>query len=162
MNLPEQNNPSDEVREYVRAEEVLESESEVDKFKLSLTDQERKILEQIPQIGKKLIWERNERTFYAEFLPTIIGRQFDLPRNYGHAKYEIIGDQAAWKSERDAQKIYFHYASVPYSHSSSGNRNMGIVGITIDAFRGHHLRGVPPRAGAFTSEEDREKGVSPV
>jgi hypothetical protein len=100
---------SGEAKNYDEAEKKVDSDKGTDKFRLSMTEKEREILEKIPQVGKKLIWERSERTFYGEFLPTIIGGQFESPRGYGHAKYEIIGDHSAWKKERDAQKVYFHY-----------------------------------------------------
>jgi len=53
--------------------------------------------------------EEEKRKFYYELLPELVGKTFDMPRTYGHAKYEILGGLGAWHSERDATKIYFHF-----------------------------------------------------
>jgi len=33
----------------------------------------------------------NEQTFYLRVLPMMVGKEFDMPRGYGHAKYEVTG-----------------------------------------------------------------------
>lgn len=63
----------------------------------------------LEHLQKKKDYEQMQLKFYVEFLPTIVGRRFDEPRDYGHATYEIIGDHNDWKKAMDAAKIYFHY-----------------------------------------------------
>ena len=36
-------------------------------------------------------------------------KEFQTPRSYGHAKYQVVGGHGEWKEIRDAQKLYFFF-----------------------------------------------------
>jgi len=59
----------------------------------------------------KEIAERKRR-FRLEFLPSIIGTKFHVPRGYGHAAYEIVGGGEEWRTG-DHIKIYIDMAKRP-------------------------------------------------
>lgn len=51
----------------------------------------------------------DEMAFYRIVLPALRGATYDVPRGYGHARYEIVGDHSDWKRVRVAQKVYFRW-----------------------------------------------------
>jgi|GEM_PF-5537410 len=65
------------------------------------------------RLGLDPSWDKIKSDFYHEFLPTVIGKQYQSPASYGHEIWEIVGD-ASLRTRRENMhgeigSVFFHF-----------------------------------------------------
>jgi hypothetical protein len=101
--------------------------------------------------------ERRKLRFLMEFLPTLVGREFHMPRGYGHAEYVIHGGAETWRQGRDRIKSMVDLSGSQLVLCNHGGN--AVVAIVVERLGGYNGKPTLPSLQEILNEFQGEEVV---